>query len=336
MTAPTITWGHKFLSDFTQATEVWEGTSETWTECTGIDLISIIAADITATYLHGDIMQIQLDCDNASTVEAGFYHYPDKHGANNLNFSTTTYPKFLCRYKTSADSSGAAAKVVLAFTGYDNAKSVDTNISDGNAQEILTNSYSTTWTTATGDITAGETIDHVLMFAECDTTTANGTYYVYYDFVLIHKGTFTFPYWHDIHYDLPYKTVELDIPGRDGGILQKLGMKSPIITIEGMMDTSDTGDRWKDAPSTLSLGVRSLYGNRLYEIMRGMTGDYREPWNWLTSDLVNGKVIPDVNPFRISQQRDLKEQRKYTLRFKQYSLSSLGEADWDALEWAGM
>lgn len=337
MTDPTITYGHKFLSDLTQATEVWEGNSWTWTECTlGVDLISILAGDITATYLHGDIMQIQLDCDNAATVESGFYSYPDKDGANNLGFSTTTYPKFLCRYKTSAASAGVAAKVVLAFNGYVVANSVDTNIAAGHAQEILTNSYSTTWATATGDITAGKTIDHILMFAECDATTPNATYYVYYDFALIHKGTFTFPYVPPggVHYDIPYKTVELDVLGRDGGILQRLGMKSPLITVEGSMDVSATGSRWKIAPSTSSLAVRGLYGNRLYKITRGMEGDYREPWNWFTSDLVNCKVVPDVNPFRISTDSNAKEHRQYSMHFKQYSLSSLGEADWDELEWA--
>jgi len=315
---------------------VWEGTSSTWTECSlGVDLINILAADITATYLHGDIQRIQLDCDNAATVESGFYSYPNKDGANNLGFSTTTYPKFLVRYKTSATSAGAAAKVVLAFNGYVAAQSVDTNIAAGHAQEILPNSYSTTWTTATGDITASKTLDHILFFAECDATTPNATYYVYYDFVLVHKGTFTFPYWHGVYYDIFCKAPSLEVFGRDGDIEQRGGMKSPLITVEGMMDSSDLGVRWKDAPATSSLTVRGLLGNRFYEIMRGMEGDYREPWNWFTSDLVNCKVVPTNHPLRLSQQKDLKEQRKYSLHFKQYTLSSLGEADWDELEWAG-
>jgi len=153
---------------------------------------------------------------------------------------------------------------------------------------------------------------------------------------MVHKGTFTFPYVPPggVSYDLPYKTVELDVPGRDGGILQRLGMKSPLITVEGTMDYSDTADRWKDAPATSSLAVRGLYGNRLYKIIRGMEGDYREPWNWFTSDQVNCKVVPDTNPFRISTDPNEKEQRMYSLHFKQFSLSSLGEADWDELEWA--
>jgi len=340
MTSPTITYGHKFLSDLTQAAEVWEGNSRTWTECTlGVDLINIGAGDITPTYLHGDILEIRLFSNQGNTLESGFYSYPNKDGANNLAFSTTTWPKFLVRYKTSSATAaeGAAAKVVLAFNGYVVASSVDVNIAAGHAQEILTNSFSTTWTTAIGDINPTKTLDHILLFAECDDTAAIGTDYVYYDFVLIHKGTFTFPYVPPggVHYELPYKTVELDVPGRDGGILQRLGMKSPLVTVEGTMNASDTASDWKAAPSTSSLAVRSLYGNRLYKITRGMQGDYRESWNWFTSDLVNCKVTPDTNPFRISTDPDEKEQRKYSLHFKQFSLSSLGEADWDELEWAG-
>jgi len=326
------------LSDLTALTEVWEGNSWAWTECTlGVDLINIGGGDIAVSFLHGDIMKIGLVSNNAATEESGFYSYPDKDGANNLAFSTTTYPKFLCRYKTSSANAaaGAAAKIVLAFNGYVEANSVDTNIAAGHAQEILTNSFSTTWKTAIGDITPTKTLDHILLFAECDTTAAIGTDYVYYDFVLVHKGTFTFPYWHDVYYDIHYKAPSLGIHGRDGDIEQKGGMKSPVIVVEGTMDSSDTGARWKDAPTTSSLAVRSLYGNRFYNIARGMTGGYREPWQWFTSDLTNCKVTQTDHPLSLHQGKELKEQREYKLRFKQFSLSSLGEADWDELEWAG-
>lgn len=332
MADPTITYGHKFLSDLTQATEVWEGTSSTWTECTlGVDLIQIGAGDITPTYLHGDILQIELVSDNAATLESGFYSYPNKDGANNLAFSTTLYPKFLVRYKTSSENAaaGAAAKVVLAFNGYVVASSVDVNIAAGHAQEILPNSFSTTWKTATGDITAGKTVDHILLFAECDDTAATGTDYVYYDFVLIHEGTFTFPnVSKGIRLRFPYKRAKLGVPGRDGGILQKLGMDTPRIHLEGTMEHGET---W----GSITTGTVKTYGEYLYKILRGMKGDYREPWNWLTTDGGNFKVSPAPEGLDIGLIPDEDAQRTWMMDFEVHSLSSLGVSQWDALEWTG-
>ncbi len=323
MTAPTITYRHKFCSDLTAATEIWEGNSWTWTESTGIDLINILAADITATYPLGDVMQIQLDCDNAATVESGFYCYPDKSGANDLDFSTTDYPFILIRYFTSESTAGAHAKVVVAFDGYDNGKTVAQNITDGNAQLVLDNAYSTTWAVEGVALTSGKTLDHVLLFAECDTDTANGTYYVYYDFVLICVSSFTFPFVDRIvRVPMRKKVAIIEIPGRDSDIIQDLGMNSPRLRLEGTMDASATN--WG-----------SPYGSILYAITRGSTGGYHDPWQWFTSDVINCKVTPAPEGFVIAQDKDAKAQRTWTLDLILYSLSSLDETTWDNLQWAG-
>lgn len=324
MTKPTLTYSHKFLSDLTHLTEVWEGTSETWTEGAGIDLISILAGDITPLILHGDILQIELVCNNAATVESGLYSYPDKAGVNDLDFSTTLWPSVLYRYKTSAGSAGVHAKVVAAFDTYDNAKTVETNIGLGQAQLLLDDAYSTTWKTATATLTPGETLDHILLFAECDHDTPNATYYVYYDFVLVHKGTFEFPFVAPggVTLQIPPKTVEIGIWGRDGGILQGGGIESPHIHLEGNMDTNAA---W-GTPS----------GAYLYQIIRGAFGDYHDPWQWFTSSVINCKVKPVKPGLIIKMVDEAGVVRKYSMDFLLHSLSSLGEADWDSLGWAGL
>jgi len=303
MTAPTISCRQRFLSDLTALTETWEGASYTWTE--GF-LTAVNPGDITPDILHGDILEIELVCDaGAGAIELGAYY-----NSNNLGISTNAYPKLLVRFKTSAASAGVQALVVAEY-------------SDASTETIIAEQYSDTWKEATGTFTASKTLDHIRLYAYKPTGTNDGTYYVYYDFVMVFIGPWTFPFVAPggVHYEPSYKLVEMEIPGRDGDIHQKLGMKSPVITLEGHMDTdSDWG---------------TLPGDDLYRIIRGKIGDYDTPWNWFTSDVVNCKVVPDTNPFSIGQDSRSGSQRVYRLRFKQFSYSSLGEADWDNLAWAG-
>lgn len=313
MAKPTLTLGHKFLFDSsdtwtaTSVSHTWEGNAWAWTEG---NLTACLAGDITPSMLHNDIMQIALVCDAADTVEGGAYSYPDEAGANNLGFSTTSYPSFLIRYKTSAVSDGAHAKVILVFN-------------DATTQTILDNAYSTVWKTFAGDITTGKTLDHIRLYAECDLDTANGTYYVYYDFVLVHRATFTFPFVAPggVTLNLPKKLAQIQIPGRDGNILQNLGMASPRIKLEGNMDTN--------------VAWGTLKGEYLYKILRGAIGDYHDPWQWLTSDVGNFKVTLAPEGLKISMVDEAGVLRKYSMDFLVHSISSLGEADWDELEWAG-
>lgn len=309
MTAPTITYGSRFISDCTAATEVWEGSSGVWTETEDGNTCAL-------TTLHGDVFNL------AVTVSAGnkiaYYSYPNEAGTDplvDLNISRILYPTITFHYKTTAN---IKAKIDVIYD-------------DPATQTVLAETSNTDWTYGTVALTGGTNIDHIRLYANGATGTVN------YDFVMIHEGTFTFPFVPagGVHYETPYKNVELDIPGRDGGINQKLGMKSPLVWLEGKMDYSATGARWKTAPSSLSTAARSLYGNRFYSIVRGMIGGYREPFQWFTSDKVNCKVIPDNNPFRTATDPEGKDEGgTYSLHFKQHSLSSLGEAIWDGLGWA--
>jgi len=129
--------------------------------------------------------------------------------------------------------------------------------------------------------------------------------------------------------ETPRKDVEIDIPGRDGGIIQKLGMKSPIIILTGDMmfvdddDVGTSGTTWGT--------IYYKYGEYLLKIIRDS-----DPWQWLTSDIINCKVTLDNDPLFLEGTNTSEGvQRVFGLRFKQYSLSSLGESTWDDRQWFG-
>ena len=288
MTNPTITYGHGYLTDCDDATG--------WTEARS----NMLAADAEMTVLYNDIFQIKAVFDDGvGTDEYCNYEYD-----LNPDISSNTYTKFLLRYKTSAGSAGAQAKAVIIFTAGD--------------QTILEPSYSTTWKTVAGDITAGKMIDKVQFWAQKEVDeTPNGTYYVYYDFLLLHRDTFTFPFLDGrMFLKGPMKTVELDYPMREGGHVQRLGMKSPQITLEGTMNTNTN---W-GTPD----------GEYLYYLLRD-----NDPWQWFTSDLINCKVVVDNEGFSLGYDKNVSAQRIWSLPLKLYSQSSLGESTWDDKQWFG-
>ena len=286
MTAPTITYGHGYLTDCDDATG--------W----GENLNNMLGADATLTVQHKDIFQIQADFDDGAGTDEYCYYEKDI-----TNISSNTYPKYLIRWKTSAGSAGAQAKVVLVFTA--------------GTQEIELG-YNTTWAVASGDTTSGKTIDKVRFYADDELdVTPNGTYYVYYDFLLLHRGTFTFPFVDGRVFLKPSKkNVELDIPFRDTGILQQFGMKSPQILLEGTMNTNRN---W-GTPD----------GEYLYYILRNP-----DPWQWFTNDLINCKVVVDNEGFSLGYDKNVAAQRVWSLPLKLYSLSSLAESTWDDKQWFG-
>jgi hypothetical protein len=223
------------------------------------------------------------------------------------NISSDTYTKYLIRYKTSEASSGLGAKVVLNFTA-------------GN-QTILSTSFSTTWTTASGDITAGTTIDSIDIYADDNPdTVASGTYQVYYDFILLYKNNFSMPHIHREHLMLPETGVNIKIPGRTGNVFQHLGADSPRIVLESDMDNWET---WGSSPA---------YGQYFYEFWML---SYTDLWQWYTSDLINCKVC---NPrIEIFKDRGLRTQRGWRMTMDLYSLIGGQESVWGtALEWLGL
>lgn len=283
MTVPTITYGHGFLEDCDDTSIYTEHED-------GNTAILSVGVD--------DIFQITVAISVGN--KSVYYEYPDSAGADDIDISSTLYPKALFRYKTS--NASIKAKIELLF-------------SDASTQTILDETSSTDWTVGSEDITTGKTIDHVRFYA----TQATGL--VYYDFLMLHKETFTFPAVRPggITIQIPFKTAKLEIPGREGDIIQRLGMNSPIIRIRGHMKHGET---W---------GTTNFpYGEYLYKILRD-----DDPWQWLTTDLGNFPVTIDPAGCSFGQESDSGSQRTYTLNFVVTKLSSLGEITWDERQWYG-
>lgn len=255
----------------------------------------------TLSVLYGDVFEIK--CEDVNTPETEYVYYEK----NIDNISSDTYPKFLLRYKTSVSANGVGARVRLIFTSGE--------------QWILGGSepqFSTTWKVVSGDITSDKTIDKIQLWADdWPNSIDSGTYYVYFEFVLLHKGTFTFPFVHTLKIDPELNDVELGIPGRDGDITQDLGSKLTPIYINGEMDVRNEDvtppqNPWKITPR----GTYGAYGEIFYSILHEASSD---PWQWLTSELANFKVR--LIKFPLSMERDSKVQRRYELLLKEYRLS---------------
>jgi len=280
MTNPTITYSHGFLTDCDSATNWTETASPTLTS-TGL------------TVLYNDIFKLT---GTAST--AGQYTYWEY---DLTNISSDTFTKFLIRYKTSASSTGLGAKVELVFTS--------------GTQIILDTSFSTVWKVASGTITKGKTIDKIRLYAVSDA--ASSGEYVLYDFILLCKGTFTFPQCDDVSIDLTNVYADLTPPTRVGDVTQYLAMNSPIIRLTGKIDV-DTSN-WG-----------SPYGEYLLYIWREACSD---PWQWFTSDLINCKVTPRA--FHISQSSDSKALRVWNCELRKYDKSSGAETTWSGKQYYG-
>jgi len=287
MAKPAITYGHGYLTDCDSVTG--------WME----HLTNMVDADASLTALYNDVFKITAKFDQGATDEY-VYYYLD----NDISLSSDIYTTYLVRYKTSESANGAKAKVELYF-------------SDHSTQTILPSSYSTRWKTVSGTITSGKTIENIRLYADDDGT--DGTFYVYYDFILLCEGIFSFPYVHSIDpLHLSNRYADLAIPGRGGDIPQYLGMKSPFIKLSGDMEEGTWG------------GSKIEFGEFLYRIFHE---NYNDPWQWFTSDLINCKVTP--RDFYISQKHDSNAHRVWNLVLAMYSASSGAESTWNSLQWFG-
>jgi hypothetical protein len=213
---PTITYGHGILSDLYAATEALG----TWT----FNNINLPGA--TATFSLDDILTIE----GTLTSVADEYAYAQIDVANTV--STTVYPYFMVRYKTSAASNGLAAKVRVVYT-------------DATSDYPLPSSFSTTWKVAKATLTTGKIIDQIRLIADDDpNSVASGTYDVYYDFFLVHAGTFTFPNTqYGSEFTPPPRYATIPIPSRVGDVTQNLGSESATWQASCNLDLGD----WKRA-----------------------------------------------------------------------------------------
>jgi len=227
------------------------------------------------------------------------------------NVSSNTYPTFAILWKTSDSSNALGARVSL-------------NFDDATDQTILGASapqFSTSWEFTTGTITPGKTIEKIRLWADdYPNTIAAGESSVLYDFVMLCRGTFTFPYAHVHSLQISNRYADIIIPGRVGDIQQYLGMESPTIRLSGDM---------KHGIGTWG-GSLITYGEFLYRLFHEAHND---PCQWFDSDLIKCKVTP--RDFNISQEKDSGAQRTWELLLKHYSLSSGVESEWNNTQWFG-
>ena len=200
-----------------------------------------------------------------------------------IDISPNTYPKVIIRYKTS--DATIKAKIVIED---------DTAAT----QTVLAESSSTTWKIATATLTLSGQIDHITLYVKGTTGT------VYYDFVLICKGQFTFPFISgQVSLDATPRNIDVPISGKVGDHSQNLGSPGCPIHLSGEINSSTL---WKD-----DLGI---VGGVLYDISHN---SYHEPWQWFTSDEGNMKVKLASGPL-LSQVFNVNAVRTFDMILKEY------------------
>lgn len=245
-----VTYGHHFLDECND-TSAW-GSAHNSTDPLG---------SVTLTVQNGDYMRITGTLDNV----ADEYVY---YEIDLTNISSDTITDFVCRYRTEDSSGTLGARVELVFTS--------------GTQELLgaNPAFSTSWTVASGAITAGKTIDKVRFYADDYPNSANtGTHWVEYDFLLLCKNTFTFPQaGTQVQFGFSPRIPILEIPGASGDITQNLGTRLATVSLRGS-DMELHSSSWKRTGDVVE-------GEVLVDIWHNMKS---EPWQWLTAFLSGSK-----------------------------------------------
>lgn len=285
LTKPTITYGHGFLDDCTAATLA------SWTK-TEAGLVSSMAVS------NDDYFVITGTCDNAADEYAYF--------TNDIpNMSTDICTKLLVRWKTSVDANGLQARIRVNYTA--------------GAYTDTTLGYSTGWKTTVVDLPAGKTITTVSLYADDNPDTiAAGTFYVYFDFVLICQGVFTWPFTGGVKLRGHNRNRYLEPIGKVGNTTQYLGADSSTLVVYGDIDS--TGQDAAGVPQA-NQGWHGRWTTKdaeaFYQILHYMNS---EPWCWFTSDVASFKVT--VDDFEIDQTDTNKNLLWYRLDLHEYRLGS--------------
>lgn len=309
MTAPTISYGHGFLDDCSSTTG--------WTE-TESGLAATLAVE------NDDIFKITGTMDNA----ADEYVTYEK---DITNISTDLYPKLLVRWKTTLAAAGLQAKINAVYTV-------------GNTSTTL--GFSTAWTTTTIDLTAGKTLDKIQLIADDNPdSTATGTDYIYFDFIMVCKGVFTFPYISGkVHFEQENVYAEPPISSRIGRPDQYMGMNNSDIVLDGKIDintgycsdssfttqaTCEAAGKTWIAWSGATRTAAGVYCEYLRLIMQEAASS---PFQWFTSNIFKGKVTPR----RIVLDQDGESLLAWQFYLKQGSRSGGQLATWDNLQFWGV
>lgn len=241
----------------------------------------------TLSVIEGGIFDINV-------TEAGGNKIVYYHLANAISVSSSTYKKITFRFKM--NNANIKAKIMLIFSS--------------GAQTVLPETNTQVWYTYTIDITTAKTIVDIRLYA------TQSTGHVYYDFALIHKGTFTLPDFENFTFDNNKRKAILGPPTRGGDIQQDLGLLSSDLVIDGVMKAGET---WG--------GSTYKYGEYLLEAWRNDT------FCWFTSDPVNALVM--VDRVRIGQEKESAHQRTFSVEMSYFSKSDMRATLWDGLAWLG-
>ena len=272
---PTTTFTHLNFPNAVVAGDVY--VLSAWQETK----LNMAAGDATPSILYDDVFRIEAVFD-AGAVDENVYFEKDI-----TNLDSDIYTHYVLRYKT--DSSNVSAKAMLVFT-------VGT-------QTILPLTSNTSWTVVSGTITPSKTIDKIRFYA--DDEGVNGTFNVYYDFLLLCRGVFTWSFLNrGESADIINRNSKIGVPGRGGDVPQHGGRSSIPFHLWGEMDTAAG---WRGISGTGTVGLL------LYKLILEADSD---PWQWFTSDLATCKV--SVDQFTISKIGGSGVQRVYDLLLSEY------------------
>lgn len=269
---PSITYGHALLHDCD--TLVTDGGSESkWTE-TDANNIAVWTTD-------GDVIQAWVTPTADAQTAKLDYHFP-------TNPSTTTYPKLMVRWKTPDYASpGVKAGIIVTYDAGSSTFDLGYSALGLFAVDILT-------------LTSGKTVDKIALTVTSDAATS-GNYYVHFDFILVFKGTFTFPNCTNATFHPPPRNVIVPIPSRVGDITQNLG--GLLATFDCVVDLNQ--GNWKRSGDTWDAEV-------FYDIIHNNCID--EPWQWLDTGIEQFKATLDPQFIRN------REEHTMDLRFTEYRL----------------
>jgi len=162
--------------------------------------------------------------------------------------------------------------------------------------------YSTDWKVVSGDFLADKTVQWLFFYAaEDEVDNPNGTYYVDYDFLLLHKGTFTFPNCGEgFDFSPPPRYAIIPIFGRVGDVTQGGGSELAVVHCGCNLDVgSETIDgvtvsKWM-RPQGATPKTDYVKAEVFYDIAHNT---YREPWQWLDTGTEQFKATMETPVFR--------------------------------------
>jgi len=230
--------------------------------------------------LYDDYFEIHITSATGNKI---YYLTTSFYGISPSVYTTVYY-----RYKTQA-ATDLKAKIVA-------------NFQNGN-QTILSETAATTWTVGSATLSTGMgNLTGFQLYAN------GGTGKVYYDFILLCKGVFTFPNCgYGLEFTPPARYAMLEIPTRVGDITQNMGSPSATVTIGCDLDVGD----WKRSGDYVD-------GEVFLDIAHNSSS---EPWQWLDTGTEQFKATLDTPVFR--READGNSARRILeLTFREYRRSS--------------